>query len=106
MLRLPPRSTRTDTLFPYPTLFRAELKSMRTGAGAAPRSIVAISPGTCRYRHGRKHPCPLQLARFLASAEAAPRQHSLFNDKPETDPAAAWRAAPGLSAICRGRTTD
>src|SRR3546814_5997672 len=23
MLRLPPRSTRTDTLFPYPTLFRS-----------------------------------------------------------------------------------
>src|SRR3546814_8282181 len=24
MLRLPPRATRTDTLFPYPTLFRSE----------------------------------------------------------------------------------
>src|SRR3546814_2221900 len=24
MIRRPPRSTRTDTLFPYPTLFRAE----------------------------------------------------------------------------------
>src|SRR3546814_13449581 len=23
MMRLPPRSTRTDTLFPYPTLFRS-----------------------------------------------------------------------------------
>src|SRR3546814_8157338 len=23
MIRLPPRSTRTDTLFPYPTLFRS-----------------------------------------------------------------------------------
>src|SRR3546814_14654793 len=25
MIRLPPRSTRTDTLFPYPTLFRSRL---------------------------------------------------------------------------------
>src|SRR3546814_9738629 len=25
MLRRPPRSTRTDTLFPYPTLFRSEV---------------------------------------------------------------------------------
>src|SRR3546814_5813706 len=25
MIRRPPRSTRTDTLFPYPTLFRREL---------------------------------------------------------------------------------
>src|SRR3546814_8428827 len=24
MVRLPPRSTRTDTLFPYPTLFRSQ----------------------------------------------------------------------------------
>src|SRR3546814_3435673 len=27
MIRRPPRSTRTDTLFPYTTLFRSELKS-------------------------------------------------------------------------------
>src|SRR3546814_14724555 len=27
MLRRPPRSTRTDTLFPYPTLFRSEAKA-------------------------------------------------------------------------------
>src|SRR3546814_13210689 len=26
MLRRPPRSTRTDTLFPYPTLFRSQLE--------------------------------------------------------------------------------
>src|SRR3546814_19644981 len=25
MIRRPPRSTRTDTLFPYPTLFRSDL---------------------------------------------------------------------------------
>src|SRR3546814_12491915 len=70
-----------------------------------PPSVVAISPGICRYRHGRKHPCPLQFARFLASAQSAPRQQCLFNAKPETGPAAAWRAAPGLFALCRGRTT-
>src|SRR3546814_5176543 len=28
MIRRPPRSTRTDTLFPYTTLFRSELTSM------------------------------------------------------------------------------
>src|SRR3546814_17162807 len=27
MIRRPPRSTRTDTLFPYPTLFRSRLRS-------------------------------------------------------------------------------
>src|SRR3546814_17811195 len=28
MIRLPPRSTRTDTLFPYTTLFRSELEKV------------------------------------------------------------------------------
>src|SRR3546814_15516467 len=38
MIRRPPRSTRTDTLFPYTTLFRSP-------AGAAPRSEV-VGRGT------------------------------------------------------------
>src|SRR3546814_9036095 len=35
MIRRPPRSTRTDTLFPYPTLFRSVRSSM-AAPGAAP----------------------------------------------------------------------
>src|SRR3546814_14725078 len=34
MLRRPPRSTRTDTLFPYPTLFRSRLMSDAGGSVA------------------------------------------------------------------------
>src|SRR3546814_14492688 len=30
MIRRPPRSTRTDTLFPYTTLFRSQLVGLRT----------------------------------------------------------------------------
>src|SRR3546814_11019278 len=41
MIRRPPRSTRTDTLFPYTTLFRSDLPQ-----GAA-------DPGTGRLRLGR-----------------------------------------------------
>src|SRR3546814_1154444 len=33
MIRRPPRSTRTDTLFPYPTLFRSPTRRPRRGAG-------------------------------------------------------------------------
>src|SRR3546814_5572687 len=40
MIRRPPRSTRTDTLFPYTTLFRS-----RPAGAAALR-------GRCRARHG------------------------------------------------------
>src|SRR3546814_16935520 len=43
MIRRPPRSTRTDTLFPYTTLFRSARHALRTqalspaGGGACPR---------------------------------------------------------------------
>src|SRR3546814_2245390 len=41
MIRRPPRSTRTDTLFPYTTLFRASHPSASTG--------TLFSP--CKYFH-------------------------------------------------------
>src|SRR3546814_4536084 len=41
MIRLPPGSTRTDTLFPYPTLFR----SLRPGLLAASLISVAVVLG-------------------------------------------------------------
>src|SRR3546814_1156509 len=41
MIRRPPRSTRTDTLFPYPTLFRSPLGSSWF---ARPSSLVAVDP--------------------------------------------------------------
>src|SRR3546814_1765163 len=33
MIRRPPRSTRTDTLFPYTTLFRSQQRGQRIAAG-------------------------------------------------------------------------
>src|SRR3546814_10534982 len=45
MIRRPPRSTRTDTLFPYTTLFRSPLPQHRQGrlhlAAQAARLLVA-----------------------------------------------------------------
>src|SRR3546814_12084834 len=46
MIRRPPRSTRTDTLFPYPTLFRSFIlvpEPWFKGARFAPRSSFAWS---------------------------------------------------------------
>src|SRR3546814_19059396 len=40
MLRRPPRSTRTDTLFPYPTLFRSkDVGKLADGSLLAPKYI-------------------------------------------------------------------
>src|SRR3546814_14553614 len=35
MIRRPPRSTRTDTLFPYTTLFRSSARGLMASPGAA-----------------------------------------------------------------------
>src|SRR3546814_17411919 len=44
MIRLPPRSTRTDTLFPYTTLFRSQFVSIAGFAGDdAPSKIRGAS---------------------------------------------------------------
>src|SRR3546814_5628755 len=63
IIRLPPRFTRTDTLFPYPTLFRSP-----GGAGAvgrAPRGGAAPRAGELRRQRGVAQP---QLARLLVRA--------------------------------------
>src|SRR3546814_20408467 len=43
MIRRPPRSTRTDTLFPYTTLFRSEGTHVKT-TGRLPQSPVPVGP--------------------------------------------------------------
>src|SRR3546814_18790032 len=68
MIRRPPRSTRTDTLFPYTTLFRSQAITARicrafTQRYAAPRNPVILSPSLF---------CRLQAALPAGRAEAAP----------------------------------
>src|SRR3546814_1521143 len=45
MIRRPPRSTRTDTLFPYTTLFRSDPPHARRPNGARSRGGVARRTG-------------------------------------------------------------
>src|SRR3546814_6226145 len=63
MIRRPPLSTRTDTLFPYTTLFRscawcvaaAAIGCARTGRGAVRRRLAArqwLSDRACRFGAG------------------------------------------------------
>src|SRR3546814_6722192 len=44
MIRRPPRSTRTDTLFPYTTLFRSALR-LRDAAGDRDHRAAAVLAG-------------------------------------------------------------
>src|SRR3546814_3945481 len=65
MIRRPPRSTRTDTLFPYTTLFRSHAEGReadradgRTAEAAVPRGPVASA---VRRRPGLRQAHPGQV---------------------------------------------
>src|SRR3546814_18739780 len=47
MIRLPPRSTRTDTLFPYTTLFRSRCVA-QAEVGCAVRNLVRVKSALTR----------------------------------------------------------
>src|SRR3546814_17941882 len=60
MIRRPPRSTRTDTLFPYTTLFRSALL----------RSVSAVTAYRWVYREGLQ---PWLIADLMILREEMPR---------------------------------
>src|SRR3546814_1538530 len=64
MIRRPPRSTRTDTLFPYTTLFRSSL-CRSTSCPAAPTGTAgprhrSVSPTGRTGRRSEEHTSELQ----------------------------------------------
>src|SRR3546814_7990363 len=62
MIRRPPRSTRTDTLFPYTTLFRSPKRA--NGLAVVERviqpQVVATKPGDRRRARSEEHTSELQ----------------------------------------------
>src|SRR3546814_12091165 len=66
MIRRPPRSTRTDTLFPYTTLFRssnAQRPWLRLPALTAKSSRVTSTSSASQTRLRRCPPCADQIGR-------------------------------------------
>src|SRR6056297_3882041 len=67
MIRRPPRSTRTDTLFPYTTLFRSLLESL-----PAPGRLVALDVDAGRLQRvaqrSEEHTSELQSLRSKSYA--------------------------------------
>src|SRR3546814_15589612 len=88
MIRRPPRSTRTDTLFPYTTLFRS---------GSEPHRL-AWSHGIVRcVRHARPGPDAVLPARHQAGGALARRLAEEFVLAAQHRPVADGRADPAAA---------
>src|SRR3546814_12482663 len=74
MLRRPPRSTRTDTLFPYTTLFRSRF-GVCDDARTSAASLVKSGLGRTRIMAKVKHPpAPCEMGEETARLRALPWQ--------------------------------
>src|SRR3546814_13568049 len=58
MIRRPPRSTRTDTLFPYTTLFRSDILANNTDEGASQTAGMQVL--TWKVSRSEEHTSELQ----------------------------------------------
>src|SRR3546814_5242091 len=78
MIRRPPRSTRTDTLFPYTTLFRSEAGQFRIGDAGIQHD----------YQHGAadaERPAVVCPVRARSHRGAHPRQDRCFEEEGPVD---------------------
>src|SRR3546814_13231713 len=95
MIRRPPRSTRTDTLFPYTTLFRSRgggadaAAGGRVAVGAARRRAKRYGRGTDAARAPDVEPC--RAGRALARGRRKPAVRR--DDRHRHEPA--WTADRG-----------
>src|SRR3546814_6508651 len=71
MIRRPPRSTRTDTLFPYSTLFRSSTPPAASSRGRWPTAPGARPSTTSGCRHRPPLPRPGEPMRPLSTIACA-----------------------------------
>src|SRR3546814_16764431 len=71
MIRRPPRSTRTDTLFPYTTLFRSERQQSRVGAGLLAKASAQPTPPQLTHRDREQALLPQDFAWFQGIVNAS-----------------------------------
>src|SRR3546814_18561885 len=72
MIRRPPRSTRTDTLFPYTTLFRSIAKGLRQADVATALDVSA--PSISGWESGRARPKPDRMTALAALLDVSVSQ--------------------------------
>src|SRR3546814_2334738 len=85
MIRRPPRSTRTDTLFPYTTLFRSACCGVPPSSSTLARSVARLTeaettPGTLRMATERseEHTSELQSLMRISYAVFCLKKQTRF----------------------------
>src|SRR3546814_2777423 len=86
MIRRPPRSTRTDTLFPYTTLFRSKLSSMSYRESECPIFNLHSPARRNATRHAmpKRKPCFEQLLTSSTSAVFTRRRSTTSRSEEHT----------------------
>src|SRR3546814_11635514 len=114
MIRRPPRSTRTDTLFPYTTLFRSlnllfgmadTVLCSRTGTGSGHRSSFRPSTTATKFLGSAKHYKLLHYqTRVISIVEVCLQiTQGFVNNRIDRSPRVAVSALDIGRASCRGR---
>src|SRR3546814_6532598 len=91
MIRRPPRSTRTDTLFPYTTLFRSGSVTVAGGDGS---TVVRMPDGVEGRVTGRA-----SAASFSVGTDGKGRGHVLSGQ--EIGRAHVWTPVTNAHLVCR-----
>src|SRR3546814_5891359 len=80
MIRRPPRSTRTDTLFPYTTLFRSDPRAQGDGCGGGgiAQGVIGEAQGSAEAAaEALQHP-QVRLLRRQGVERSALQQHQVI----------------------------
>src|SRR3546814_2717678 len=80
MIRRPPRSTRTDTLFPYTTLFRSI--GTISGVMIAPTLVPALKMPVASARRSEEHTSELQSLMRNSYAVFCLKKKNIYYDYP------------------------
>src|SRR3546814_2764378 len=101
MIRRPPRSTRTDTLFPYTTLFRSQPFSRLREKSLPPRRRgwrEATDEGAFR----KAAPSPQPLSRFAGEGlKTRPKRTTCSRSKTSTPPSRSEEHTSELQSLMR-----
>src|SRR3546814_15471493 len=101
MIRRPPRSTRTDTLFPYTTLFRSDNCAPAAVAAAAGLHVSRADGSPIRYNNANPYLPDLLICRRELAAEVLRLAASYRTDGPDGRRLARTSVVEGQSVAVR-----